>query len=217
MQEEIKEEEIKKVFSQNLRRHLAAKGKQPADIVKELGISFSTVSNWINGQKFPRMGKVELLAHWLGIEKSDLIEDKTQANETNVNHIIRIPVLGRIAAGIPVEAVQEIIDWEELNTREFSDGEYFGLVINGDSMEPRFKKGDVIIVRKQNDADDGDIVVAMVDGTDATCKRLRKYENGTICLQSTNPAYDPMYFTPSEIDSEPVIIMGKVKELRAKF
>lgn len=77
----MSDEEIKKVFSRNLRMHLAAKGKQPVDIVNELGISFSTVSNWINGQKFPRMGKVELLAQWLGIEKSDLIEDKPEDDD----------------------------------------------------------------------------------------------------------------------------------------
>lgn len=72
----MSEEEIRATFSKNLRRYLDANGKQPVDIVNELEIPFSTVSNWINGLKLPRMGKVELLAQWLGIEKSDLLEEK---------------------------------------------------------------------------------------------------------------------------------------------
>ena len=95
-------------------------------------------------------------------------------------------------------------------------GEFFGLQIDGDSMEPKFSKGDVVIVRKQNDAESGDIVIAMVNGDDATCKRLKKYQDG-IALISTNPTYDPMYFSNKEIEEKPVRIIGKVVELRAKF
>lgn len=97
-----------------------------------------------------------------------------------------------------------------------NDGEYFGLQVKGDSMEPRIKSGDVVIVRKQSDADDGDLVIALVNGDDAVVKRLKKYKDG-IALISNNPAYEPMYFCNDEIDSKPVEILGKVKELRAKF
>ena len=72
----MSEETMRKLFARNLRRLLALKGKQPADIVKDLGIPFSTVSNWINGDKYPRMGKIELLADYFGVQKSDLMEDK---------------------------------------------------------------------------------------------------------------------------------------------
>lgn len=83
-------------------------------------------------------------------------------------------------------------------------------------MEPKFSNGDVVIVRKQSDADDGDIVIALVNGDDAVCKRLKKYKDG-IALISTNPSYEPMYFTKEDIEKRPVSILGKVKELRAKF
>ena len=72
----MSEEQIRKTFSKNLRKYLERDGKQPADLVRDLGIPFSTVSNWINGIKLPRMGKVELLAQYFGIEKSDLLEEK---------------------------------------------------------------------------------------------------------------------------------------------
>lgn len=75
----MSEETMKKVFARNLNRLLEINDKQPADIVRDLGVPFSTVSNWINGEKFPRMGKIEMLANYLGVEKSDLLEDKGEA------------------------------------------------------------------------------------------------------------------------------------------
>ena len=129
---------------------------------------------------------------------------------------IIIAVLGRVAAGIPLTAAEYIIDTEEISQAMASDGEYFGLKVKGNSMEPKISDGDVVIVRKQSDADDGDIVIALVNGDDAVVKRLKKYTDG-IALISNNPVYDPMYFSKSEIKEKPVEIIGKVKELRAKF
>jgi repressor LexA len=130
---------------------------------------------------------------------------------------VRIPVLGRVAAGIPFDAVEEVIDYEEISSEMARDGDYFGLRIQGDSMEPKISNGDVVIVRKQEDADDGDLVIAIVNGYEGCCKRLRKYADGTIGLISTNPSYAPMFFTASEVGEKPIRIVGIVKELRAKF
>ena len=129
---------------------------------------------------------------------------------------VAINVLGRVAAGIPIEAIEDVIDTEEISEEMAKTGEFFGLQIHGDSMEPKFSDGDVVIVRKQNDAESDDIVIAMVNGDDATCKKLKKYDDG-IALISTNPAYDPMYFSKEEIETKPVRILGRVVELRAKF
>lgn len=129
---------------------------------------------------------------------------------------VSIKVLGRVAAGIPIEAIEDIIDTEEISEEMAKSGEFFGLQIHGDSMEPRMCEGDVVIVRKQDDAESGDIVIAMVNGNDATCKRLRKYRDG-IELISNNPSYEPMFFSNEDIISKPVKIIGKVVELRGKF
>lgn len=72
----MSDESIRKIFAKNLRRFLEMNEKQPADIVRDLKVPFSTVSNWINGEKMPRMGNVEMLSNYLGVEKSDLLEDK---------------------------------------------------------------------------------------------------------------------------------------------
>lgn len=129
---------------------------------------------------------------------------------------ISIKVLGRVAAGIPIEAIEDVIDTEEITEELAATGDFFGLQIHGDSMEPRICDGDVVIVRQQDDAESGEIVIAMVNGDEATCKRLRKYRDG-IELISNNLAYKPMFYSNDEISSKPVKIIGKVVELRGKF
>ncbi len=127
-----------------------------------------------------------------------------------------INVLGRVAAGIPIEAVEDIIDTEEITEELARTGTFFGLQIHGDSMIPSICDGDIVIVRQQEDAETGDIVIATVNGTDATCKRLRKYKDG-IELIANNPTYEPLDFSNQEITEKPVRIIGKVVELRRKF
>ena len=129
---------------------------------------------------------------------------------------VTINVLGRVAAGIPIEAIEEIIDTEEITEELARTGNFFGLQIHGNSMEPRIYEGDVVIVRQQDDADSGDVVIAMINGDDATCKRLRKYRDG-IELIPNNPSYEPMFFSNEEIMTKPVKIIGKVVELRGKL
>lgn len=135
---------------------------------------------------------------------------KTKKQGTTIN------VLGRVAAGVPLEAIEDIIDTEEISEEMASTGEFFGLRIYGDSMEPKMSEGDVVVVRQQDDAESGDIVIAMINGCDATCKRLKKYANG-IMLISNNPKYEPMVFTDEDIQEKPIRIIGRVMELRAKF
>jgi len=124
---------------------------------------------------------------------------------------------GKVAAGIPISAIEEVLDWEELTKYMKKQGTFFGLRIKGDSMEPGICNGDTVIVKEQSNAEDGQIVIALVNGDDGVCKRLKLYDNGTIALMSDNPAYPPMYFNDTEIDKIPVRIVGVVKELRRKF
>nr|DAO84302.1 MAG TPA: Repressor protein CI [Caudoviricetes sp.] len=129
---------------------------------------------------------------------------------------IRIPVLGYVAAGIPIEAIEDIVGWEDISKVRYGSGEYFGLQVQGHSMEPKISDGDVVIVRRQPDVDSGDIAVVLVNGDDATVKKVKKSPQGVTLIPS-NPAYEPMYYTNAEIESLPVQILGRVVELRAKF
>ncbi len=210
----MSDERYKAIFAKKLRYYMELNNKNQMDLMNDLNLGSSTVSSWCTGQKLPRIGKIQLLADYFGVNKSDLLEDKP--NNTSKKTGVVINVLGRVAAGIPIEAVEDIIDTEEITQELAATGTYFGLQIKGNSMEPRMCEGDIVIVRQQEDAESGDIVVAMVNCDDATCKRLRKYRDG-IELISNNPAYAPMFYSNEDIISKPVKIIGKVVELRGKF
>ena len=213
-----------------------SKGKTLEDIATEIGVARSTVQRYETG----KIDKIKLpvisaIADALGVNDAWLIgksekmlindverfwnyaKDFNRRNFPEQEERVRIPILGRVAAGIPITAIEEIIDWEDLPTYAKSGDTYFGLLIKSDSMEPGMQNGDTIIVRQQDTAEDGQIVVCIINGSDGCCKRLKRYENGTIALMSDNPSYQPMYFNTAEIDSIPVRICGVVVELRRKF
>lgn len=136
--------------------------------------------------------------------------------ESNRKKGVEINVYGKVAAGIPLEMIEDIIDTEEIPEEMARSGTFFGLRIKGDSMEPKILDGDVVIVRQQSDAESGETVIATINGDSATCKRLKKYGEG-IALISINPKYEPMYFSNKEALDKPVRILGKVVELRRKL
>lgn len=140
------------------------------------------------------------------------------SNDTNSKKAkgIQIPVLGSVPAGVPIEAIEDIVDYEDIDSVTAARGEYFGLKVKGASMEPRICEGDVLICRRQDDCESGDVAIVMVNGNDATVKRLKKYEGG-ILLIPNNPAFEPMNFTDEEIISKPVKVIGKVIENRQKY
>ena len=199
----------KGVMAQNIKYYMNLHKKERNDICKDLGIKYTTLTDWINGKTYPRIDKIEAMAQYFGISKADLVEEQNKSESVGV----MIPLLGRVAAGVPISAVENIIGQEEISRSMAITGEFFALRIKGDSMSPYIMDGDIVVVRQQNDADSGDVVIALVNGHDGVCKRLKKIDSGIVLL-STNPAYDPLIFDHREIDSAPVYIMGKVIEIR---
>lgn len=204
----------KEVMAKNIKRLMTRYGKDRIEVCKDLGFKYTTFADWINAKTYPRIDKIEMMANYFNVSKAELVE--IQSEQTRFSKGVVINVYGSVAAGVPIEAIEDIVDTEEITQELARTGTFFGLRIKGDSMEPKMSTGDVVIVRKQDDAESGDIVIATVNGDEATCKRLKKYEHG-IALLSTNPNYDPMYFSNKEIEEKPVKIIGKVVELRAKF
>lgn len=202
----------KEIMAKNIRYYMNKFNVTQTEICNTLGIKMPTFSDWVNAKTYPRIDKIELMANYFGIEKSDLVENRNRSSKKGVT----INVLGRVAAGIPIDAVEEIIDTEEISQEMARTGSYFGLKIKGDSMTPNICDGDTVIVRQQPDAENGETVIAIVNGSDAVCKRLRKYKGG-IELISNNPSYAPMEYTQKDIVEKPVQIIGKVVELRRKF
>lgn len=128
----------------------------------------------------------------------------------------KVPVLGSIPAGIPVEAIEDIVDYEEISSSLARTGEFFGLKVKGTSMQPRIMNNDVVIVRKQPTAESGDVCVVMVNGYEATLKEIKYTEDG-IKLIPYNTEFSEMIYTKEDIEKLPIKIIGKVVELRGKF
>ena len=191
-----------------------SKAIKQVDFAKMLGVSQATVSGWESEKYQPDRDALIKMASYFDVSVDYLIGNSPVKKEKKKG--VQVPVLGDVRAGYPMEAVENIIDYEEIDEETARRGEFFALRIKGDSMEPRFAEGDVVIVRKQETADSGDIVVALVNGDSATIKKLKRHQNG-ITLMPTNPTYEPMYYSNEEIMELPVTILGKVVELRAKF
>lgn len=158
--------------------------------------------------------KIQLFASALNTTPAYLMGWEDETKESNQG--IKVPVLGAVPAGIPISAIEDIIDYEEIPQSWSNQGDFFGLRIKGNSMYPKLENGDVVIVKKQSSVDNGDVVIAMVNGDDATCKRYKRMDAG-IMLTSDNSEYSPMFYTNEQIQSLPVTIIGKVVESRKKF
>lgn len=189
-------------------------GLSAETVAEKLGVSPATIYRYEKKdiKKFPT-DILEPLAKVLRTTPSYLLG--LNESDTNTNKHL-IPVLGTVRAGIPVEAVQNIIDYEEISEDMARQGEFFALRIKGDSMQPRICEGDVVIVRKQPDVDSGDVAIVLVNEEEATIKKVQKFDGG-INLIPNNPSYDVRTYTNEQIESLPVQILGKVVELRGKF
>lgn len=182
------------------------------ELAKRIGVHESSINKYEKGLVDIPLSKISELSRVLNVTEAYLMgwedEQKLQG--------LKIPVLGTVAAGIPISAIEDILDYEEVPQSWENQGEFFALKIKGDSMEPRMESGDVVIVKQQSDANSGDTVIVLVNGDDATCKKLQKTDNG-IMLVSTNPKYPPMFYSTEDIQTKPVVILGKVVELRQKY
>lgn len=198
-------------------RELRKSKKLSQQIIADmLGVTQATLSGWENEKYEIDNQSLSKLASYFNVTTDYLLGRTDEKKERPREKGVRIPVLGCVQAGIPIEAIEDIIDYEEIPESMAKNGEYFALQIRGDSMEPKFSEGDVVIVRKQESADDGDIAVVLVNGNEATVKKIKRRMDG-IMLIPNNPSYDPMFYSNQEIATLPIAIIGRVVELRAKF
>ena len=184
-------------------------GYSQEDLGKLLGVSKQAISMYERGERGLESSDIEKLADIFNVDINVLYGRKSSP--------IKIPVLGYVAAGLPIEAVREVLDYEEISPDMLRDGsEYFALKIKGSSMEPKISDGDVVIVRVQPDVDSGQVAIVCVNGEEATCKKILKQQGG-IVIQPLNPAYETVFYSIEQIESIPITIIGRVVELRAKF
>ena len=206
----------KEILAENLKYYMELNHKDRNDIARDLDIPYTTITSWLKAEFYPRINKIEMLANYFEIKKSDLVEKKE-------NNIVSSPssavvlVYGTIPAGIPMECIEDILDTEEIPASMLKGGkQYFGLKVKGNSMFPAYLNGDTVIFEKVDDCESGQDCVVMVNGNDGTFKRVLKNKNGII-LQPLNSEYEPLVFTNEQINNLPVKIIGIAKEIRRKI
>lgn len=200
--------ETKIIFSKNLSRLLDINNITQLEFAKRMNVAASTVSSWCNGEKMPRMDKVEWMAEFFGVPRTDLISETTQKQMiipkgfSPMPETTRVPRIGRIACGDPITAEENIEDYDEVLKSWHAD---FTLVCCGDSMLPKIEDGDVVAIRSQPTVENGEIAAVRI-GDEATLKQVFLHD-GFIELRPLNSEYRSIIKANDEM--EDIHIEGK--------
>lgn len=182
-----------------------------SEVANMLNITPQAYANYERGDRTPDIMTCKKLAAIFGVSLEVLLGDKPLSE----SKAFKIPVLGVIPAGTPIEAVEDILDYEDISEDMARRGSYFALKVRGDSMLPTVKDGDVVIVRQQEDAESGQICVVMINGYDATLKEIKKEPNGIWILpHNPNSDFKPSFYSKQDIISKPIRIIGVAVEIR---
>ncbi|MDY6065300.1 MAG: XRE family transcriptional regulator [Finegoldia sp.] len=185
------------------------------ELGKKLNVGKTTISNYETGYSEPDSNTLTKIANIFDVSVDYLLGIDSNPNKTNDKFLV--PVVGSVSCGEPFIAVEDILDYEELDPKLKNQGEFFGLRLKGQSMTPKFDEGDVVIVRKQSDVDNGDIAIVRVNGDEATMKIVQKSPDGITLVATNTSVYKPHFYSNKDIETLPVSIIGKVIELRAKI
>ena len=189
---------------------------QQKEVAEAIGMNRIVLNRIELGKRPLRDDEAVALADYFHVTTDYLLKGKA-SNQSSSGRGVRIPVLGRVVAGIPIEAVEEILDYEEITPELAATGEFFALQVKGDSMLPTLKDGDVVIVRKQSTVDSGDIAIVLVNGNDATVKEIKESPAGITLIGHNAAIYTPQFYSNEDIKNLPVQVLGKVIEMRRKF
>lgn len=212
---------MSRFFNNNLNFIRKKKNITQQELADKTNIERSTISRIENGEIDTSIDNAIKIANALEIPLEEIIaKDLRFDNISPVEidkDVVKIPVLGVIPAGVPIEAIEEVLDYEEIPKDWCKGGKkYFGLLIKGDSMFPKYIDNDVVIFEKTNDFNNGDECAVMVNGDDCTFKKVLKHDHG-ITLQPLNSAYDIKMYSNEDIEKLPIKIIGVAKEMRRKL
>ena len=201
-------------FKDVLRQQRVAHNMTQQELADLVGLKKEAISKYENGRvRNPKQSLIKKLSIIFGVAPSTLLGISDESN----NKPIRIPILGKVVAGVPIEATEEVLGYEEITEHMAKTGEYFALRVKGDSMLPTICDGDTVIVKKQESVESGDIAVVLINGNDATVKKLKFNASGVTLIGMNASVYEPHFYTNEDVANMPVSIIGKVVEMRRKF
>ncbi len=199
---------MKNIFAERMRQTMFLKGIRQAELVDKTGIDKGSLSSYVNGRYMPNADKIAKIATALGVSVNFLLgKEEIPIAKFTLPQFHDVPVLGSVAAGTPILAQEDVIG------TVMTDKDVFALKVKGDSMSPRIMDGDIVLVRQQDAAEDGDLVIAEIDG-EATCKVLKR-SHGSVMLVPFNAAFAPFVFSGQQ--AEDLRILGKVVESRHEW
>ncbi len=208
----------KDIMAKNIQRLMDLHGKDRNQICKDLNIRYTTLTDWIKGNAYPRIDKIEMLANYFNVKKSELVEDLSTQKIINATpDWIPIPIVGQVVAGEPILAEENIIDYIDINPKLAQSGEFFALKVQGNSMEPVIKENDIVIIRKQSAVENGEIAVVLINGDEATLKTVKKSNNGITLIAYNVTAYEPHFYSHQDCIDLPLKIVGKVVQMMRDF
>ena len=203
------------MFAERLKTLRKSKKITQIEFASRFNIATGTIGMWETGKRIPDTETLKKIANYFNVTVDYLLGDSSEPLPQT--GIIRVPVYGVIPAGIPMSAIEDILDYEEMpESRDTVGKEFFALRLKGDSMFPNYLDGDIVIFQRQDTCDSGKDCAVMVNGDDATFKRIERKTNG-IMLKPLNPNYDTLFFTNKEIEELPVRLLGVAIEIRRKL
>lgn len=208
--------ELVDTFANRLNRAITLRNIKPIELSEKTGIDKSKISSYMSGRYKAKQDGVYLLAQALNVSEVWLMGYDVPMESIPIKKIdkIKIPVLGKVKAGYDYLAQENIIGYESIDN--VSDPEnYYALQVSGDSMEPLFSDGDIAIVHRQDDFDSGNTCIILVNGDEATVKKVVRMDDG-IDLIAMNPYYPIRHFSKNEMNEIPIKIIGKVVEARKR-
>ena len=208
--------ELVDTFANRLNKAITLRNIKPIELSEKTGIDKSKISSYMSGRYKAKQDGVYLLAQALNVSEVWLMGYDVPMESIPIKKIdkIKIPVLGKVKAGYDYLAQENIIGYESIDNVPDPEN-YYALQVTGDSMEPLFSDGDIAIVHKQDSFDSGNTCIILVNGDEATVKKVVKMDDG-IDLIAMNPYYPVRHFSKNEINEIPVKIIGKVVEARKR-
>lgn len=186
-------------------------GWKQYELAQKMDLNPAALNKIENGKRSIKEEEISKVAQIFGISTDTLLGVNTPRPGN------RIPILGTVVAGQPAYAAENIVGWEEVTDIMSMQGKLFALKVKGSSMEPEFKEGDIVIVREQPDIESGDIAVVLINGDEATLKKVKKDPNGLFLYAFNQAVYEPHFYSNNDIETLPVRIVGRVIENRRSW
>lgn len=201
----------KQIMAENIKYYMHKKSVSRKKLAADLNLSYTTLSSWLQADSYPRIDKIEMMANYFGIDKSDLVEHRTPDNELKIdkNKLRYVPVIGEIAMGTPIRAEQNIEHYipEYFIDDSIPTEELIALHCKGHSMEPTIPDGAIAIIHLQPTVEDDEIAAVQLDNNAcATLKRVKHVGSGNILLIPDNRSYDTILLNKEN----PGRIIGKL-------